>query len=66
MGTLSFSYGKPYGYQGHPETCRWCGDKLTKERPDSSHNGYRGNGFFCSLRCGFQWAARQFGASYEE
>jgi hypothetical protein len=28
MGTLSYGYGKPYGYKGERGTCRWCGDKL--------------------------------------
>jgi hypothetical protein len=57
MGTLSFSYGKPFGYLFKPGTCRWCGDRLRKEVPDDKRGGYRDNGKFCSLRCGFQWAA---------
>lgn len=28
MGTISHSYGKPYGYDYRPNTCRWCGDTL--------------------------------------
>jgi hypothetical protein len=32
VGTLTHSYGKRYGYRGHPGTCRWCGDKLRHER----------------------------------
>jgi hypothetical protein len=63
MGTLSFSYGKLYGYTGRAGTCRWCGDKLAPEQ-DGWDPGYRGNGYFCSLRCGFQWAALQFGVRY--
>lgn len=78
MGTLSYSYGKPFGYRGQPDTCRWCGDKLRYERvtaaesdkanPTYREERYRGatvlatkpggyqDGFFCSLRCGYQWA----------
>ncbi len=32
MGTLSYAYGKPFGYRAVPGTCRWCGDKLRYER----------------------------------
>lgn len=57
MGTLSFTYGKPYGYRRLPGTCRWCGDKQRPENPGGA-GGYRDNGRFCSLRCGYQWADR--------
>lgn len=79
MGTLSYSYGKPYGYQEKPRTCRWCGAKLRYERvkadesdkanPTYRDEPYKGpsvravkpggyqDGHFCSLRCGYQWAA---------
>jgi hypothetical protein len=63
MGTLSHTHGKPQGYRGKPGTCRWCGCRLPRsEGPDG---GYRDNGVFCSLRCGFQWAVRQFGVTYQ-
>ena len=64
MGTLSYSNGKRFGYTGRPGTCRWCGDKLRLEFPEDTRGGYRDNGQFCSLRCGFQWAVRKFGISY--
>lgn len=51
MGTLSYSYGKPYGYKDEPDTCIWCGEKLID-------GGYRNNTWFCTLRCGYQWAVR--------
>jgi len=57
MGTLSFSYGKPYGHKGRAGTCRWCGDPLRPENP-GGNGGYRDNGLFCTLRCGYQWAVR--------
>jgi len=68
MGTLSYAYGKPFGYHSVPGTCRWCGEKLIRERyldPAAPLDrtlypagGYGGNGKFCSLRCGYQWAVR--------
>lgn len=58
MGTLSYSYGKPFRYRSVPGTCRWCGDKLRSENP-GGRGGYRDNGRFCSLRCGYQWAVRR-------
>lgn len=61
MGTLSNAGGKPFGFQDRPGTCRWCGDKLRPEWPGDECGGYRDNGYFCSLRCGFQWAVRRFG-----
>lgn len=57
MGTTSAYYGKPFAYRQVPDTCRWCGDRLKREFPDWNP-GYRGNGKFCSLRCGYQWAVR--------
>ena len=57
MGTLSFTYGKPFGYKGRIHTCRWCGDKLRPEDKGGA-GGYRDNGIFCSIRCGYQWAVR--------
>jgi hypothetical protein len=57
MGTLSHSYGKPFGYQRLPRTCRWCGDKLRPGDVEGDPRlGYRGNGRFCTLRCGYQYA----------
>jgi len=70
MGTLTWGFGKPYGYAGNPRTCFWCGDRLRREwvtDPDSATpgakiyltlGGYQGNGRFCSLRCGYQYAVR--------
>ena len=85
MGTLSYSYGKRYGYQGRPGTCRWCGDKLRyrrvsadesdKANPTYRDDPYQGasvradrpggyqDGFFCGLRCGYQWAVRRMGGA---
>jgi hypothetical protein len=60
MGTLSFTYGKPFGYADKPGTCRWCGDRLRPEEPGGV-GGYRDNGRFCSLRCGYQWAVSFLG-----
>ena len=60
MGTTSFSYGKPYGFRERAGTCRWCGDRLRPENPGGI-GGYRDNGWFCSLRCGYQWAVRRAG-----
>jgi hypothetical protein len=56
VGTLSCNYGKPYGYQGKPGTCRWCGDPLRREDAGDKRGGYRDNGHVCTLRCGYQWA----------
>lgn len=61
IGTLSWAYGKENHYRGQPGTCRWCGDRLRKEDPDYEFGGYRGNGRFCSLRCGYQWAVAYLG-----
>lgn len=63
MGTLSYSYGKPFGYQDKPHTCRWCGDPLRREWPEDERGGYRDNGYFCSLRCGYQWAVALLNAN---
>jgi hypothetical protein len=59
MGTTSVFYGKPFGYRNRPGTCRWCGDPLRREEPEYERGGYRANGLFCSLRCGYQWAVRR-------
>jgi hypothetical protein len=67
MGTLTTSNGKPQGPADRTTqsaNCRWCGDRLVRAWPDSAGVGYAENGFFCSLRCGFQWAALQFGVRY--
>ena len=72
MGTLTWGFGKPFGYEGKPGTCQWCGDRLRREKaidPKSAEpypgnvvlleqGGYQGNGLFCTLRCGYQWAIR--------
>jgi hypothetical protein len=68
-GTLSHAGGKPRGPVEkitEADHCRWCGDRLAPEWPNSDGVGYRDNGVFCSLRCGFQWAALQFGVRYRE
>ena len=83
MGTVSYSFGKPYGYTGKAGTCRWCGDRLVYRTfsrnllpgetweefhaiPQSQKRsraydkpGYYGDGKFCGLRCGYQWAVRR-------
>jgi hypothetical protein len=64
MGTLSFSYGKRYGYQGKTRTCRWCGGNLHLENRTDMRGGYRDNGAFCSLRCGYQWAVANIGETW--
>lgn len=40
---------KDFNASNHDETCLWCGCELDRK------NDYRENGFFCSLRCGFQF-----------
>ena len=39
-----------------PNTCLWCGRRLPRAYGD--RRGYRGNGYLCSLRCGFQFGVR--------
>jgi len=60
MGTLSFSNGKGEGHHTpntpYDGTCLWCGEQMRLELPGNDKPGYRANGVFCSLRCGFQWA----------
>jgi hypothetical protein len=50
--------------KGRPE-CRTCDKRLptfrffrhpTIDPTGTRQFGYEGNGFFCSLRCGFNWA----------
>ena len=57
LGTLSHRGGKSFAHKGKPGTCLWCGDKLHPEN-EGGIGGYRDNGHFCSLRCGYQWAVR--------
>jgi hypothetical protein len=59
MGTLTYRGGKPRGYLGLAGTCRWCGGKL--RHTDGRNGGYQGNGHFCSIRCGYQWAVERLG-----
>lgn len=62
MGTLSHGGGKPQGAladRGKPKHCRWCGERLPQESAGDTRGGYRDNGVFCSLRCGFQFAVLQ-------
>lgn len=35
---------------------RWAGKK---RRTKTGTFGYRGNGWFCSLRCGYAWSLRE-------
>lgn len=35
--------------------CKYCGKRLRKAQFFEGY-GYDGNGFFCTLRCGFGWA----------
>lgn len=74
---------QPFGYEGKPGTCLWCGRRLPREtvldgrvqeqlrqagvpenqlyeaslRPALKTGRYQ-DGFFCGLRCGYQFAAR--------
>ena len=50
---------------GKRPTCHNCGEPLSQYRffghkdidPDKKRRwGYEGNGIFCTLRCGFNWA----------
>lgn len=40
-----------------PGSCRWCGRALRKSR-DGKRLGDYGDGFFCGLRCGHDFAVR--------
>lgn len=37
-----------------PDTCLWCGKRLPAAR--NGRRGYYGNGFFCTLSCGYLFA----------
>jgi hypothetical protein len=42
--------------------CAYCGKKLPSNRYPEIYGdtpGYDGNGFFCTLRCGFAWAVSE-------
>ncbi|ANS02871.1 hypothetical protein [uncultured Mediterranean phage uvDeep-CGR0-AD1-C239] len=47
--------------------CEWCGNRLPHQTEPYSKKdggyGYAGNGYFCSLRCGFQYAIGEYGRS---
>ena len=57
---------EPYSYDGVKDSCLWCGRKLRAYRyRDAEHNkgkgkekGDYGDGHFCGLRCGYQFAVR--------
>lgn len=54
----------PIGYTGEAGSCLWCGRKLRRYRwpdlleahglPTDARGGYA-DGFFCGLRCGFEF-----------
>lgn len=53
-----------FNYDSVKGTCLWCGRKLRRFRyRDAEHNegkewGDYGDGHFCGLRCGYQFAVR--------
>lgn len=53
---------EPFNYDNVKDTCLWCGRKLRayryrKEGEDKQRGDY-GDGHFCGLRCGYQFAVR--------
>lgn len=50
---------KPFNSENKSDYCLWCGNKLKKDIYVQQHYpgqlGYKGNGAFCSLRCGFNF-----------
>lgn len=63
--TACLNCGKPLKHETHRD---YHGKPMWNE--DGSRNpfarvnshdapGYRGNGFFCTMRCGFSWAVRK-------
>lgn len=57
---------EPFSYEGEPDSCLWCGRKLRAYRwrnEDTAkamgkERGDYGDGHFCGLRCGYQFAVR--------
>ena len=51
---------REYGATNAPHTCVWCGRKLRRrlDNPTGRQYGDYGDGLFCGLRCGFDFALR--------
>lgn len=57
---------EPFSYDGVPDSCLWCGRKLRAYRYRGTDHakeaglekGDYGDGHFCGLRCGYQFAVR--------
>ena len=59
---------RTFNASNQPDSCLWCGNKLRrlmgklvgktwdKSRPMYSKTGDYGDGFFCGLRCAYQFA----------
>lgn len=45
-----------FGATNEKGTCCWCGRKLRRQRFGKKDWGDYGDGFFCGLRCGYQFA----------
>lgn len=55
---------KPFNASRKEDTCLWCGQRLRYAGlPLDIRRGAYGNGFFCTLRCGY--AFRMISASYD-
>ena len=81
-GGMIMAQWRPFGYEGKPGTCLWCGRKLRRKTyppdkpkgmgwaewhasPESKQRvpaydkpGDYGDGFFCGLRCAYDFAVR--------
>lgn len=49
---------RPFGATNEPGTCLWCGRKLQAEPYQRGGRGGYGDGFFCGLRCAYQFGER--------
>ena len=47
-----------------PDTCLWCGRKLPAEPFGRGGRGGYGDGFFCGLRCAYQFGVRMAGLGH--
>lgn len=53
---------RPYRYEGIPQTCHWCGERLRAYHyltGPSGHYGHLGNDYFCTMNCAFFYAIRK-------